>query len=233
MAIMTMRWLEGVTGLDITGEQSIIESLREVEPSHVRGDDDADDVLACDQILMFMEKELWKVQDGVDRETMLAMMEHKQAYINGLNGAAFKNSQLVSQLSLLAEARARHAKTRDEAVRLEIVNLKLDVADTLAARLQKTKETQRHADALRDFITQVQLSQLGSHPPPMPSCDQQPPVAATAAAAAGVHEGHRSPAARREHDASALKSAGVGDRVVRRFISDSEVKGLLRKRAYE
>ena len=227
MAIMTMRWLEGVTGLDITGEQSIIESLREVESSHVRGDGDSDDVLACDQILMFMEKELWKVQDGVDRETMLAMLEHKQAYINGLNGAAFKNSQLVSQLSLLAEARMRHAKTRDEAVRLEIVNLKLDVADTLAARLQKTKESQRHADALRGFITQVQLSQLGSQPQPMPSCDQ-PSVAA-----AGVHEGQRSPAARREHDASALKSAGVGDKVVRRFIPDSEVKGLLRKLAYE
>eukprot|EP01061_Rhynchopus_euleeides_P041840 TRINITY_DN73131_c0_g1_i1.p1 TRINITY_DN73131_c0_g1~~TRINITY_DN73131_c0_g1_i1.p1 ORF type:complete len:236 (+),score=62.90 TRINITY_DN73131_c0_g1_i1:43-750(+) len=235
MALRSLRWLENVTGLDICGEaerQAQLQAGREVEVQHVSGDGDSDEVLACDQILTFMERQLWKVQDAVDRATLEEMLDHKRQYVNSLNGAAFQNGQIAMLLEELTAVRFRYAQTRTAEDKLKIVNLKLDISDRLASRHNKAKEGRAHADVLRRMITDIQLQHCQGMIREGGINASADPITESSNAS-NINVGNESAADGGEAQVRGPPAGGGGGLVRRRFIPDSEIRNALKKRAHE
>ena len=238
MALATVKWLEGMTGLDICGESERIEEERAgVVSQHVSGDGDSEDILACDQILTFMEKQLWKLQDSMTREEVEGLLEHKRQYINSLNGVAFQNGNIHQLLSELAACRDAYEATKEETHRLRIINLKLDISDRLSSRHNKSKEMAVHADALRAMITSVQLRY----------CDLEVIRTGGINARQYLHsdKDNRIPHPEQRSDSDTEVRASFQDRgggggggaaggnMRRRFIPESEIRSALKRRSYE
>eukprot|EP01063_Lacrimia_lanifica_P004673 TRINITY_DN12668_c0_g1_i1.p1 TRINITY_DN12668_c0_g1~~TRINITY_DN12668_c0_g1_i1.p1 ORF type:complete len:223 (+),score=97.58 TRINITY_DN12668_c0_g1_i1:107-775(+) len=218
MALSGIRWLEGATGLDITGQRK-----EEVETATVMGDNDDDGVLGSDQILTFLEKDLWKMQVGVGRDTIERVNGLKRDYVNGLNGTAFQNDRIVTLMEELEETRRAHEEVPTEDRRMKLVTLKMDISDRLTKRYMKMKDTRTAAEALRQVISEIQIANYDFANPGVR--DQAQRGDRLEAAPEPVPEDHGAAAPVRDE----VTTAGATLRK-RRFVSDKEVKAVLRRK---
>eukprot|EP01064_Diplonema_japonicum_P028593 TRINITY_DN4411_c5_g1_i1.p1 TRINITY_DN4411_c5_g1~~TRINITY_DN4411_c5_g1_i1.p1 ORF type:complete len:203 (+),score=47.35 TRINITY_DN4411_c5_g1_i1:49-657(+) len=194
MAVSTIKWLEKTTGWDISGTKGLEEYVRDSEAKHVSGRGNDGSVLAGDQILSFLETDLWK-SEGVSRERLEAIDVLKTEYVNALNCIAFQEDQILLYLEELERARTLLRCNPSEEKRLKVVNIKLDITERLDKKHFKHKQKEAASTSLKQEITAIQLAQLNR------SNFTTPPMAA-----ATCTPKERTPLRRRKFDDTAVRA---------------------------
>eukprot|EP01060_Flectonema_neradi_P025044 TRINITY_DN33889_c0_g1_i1.p1 TRINITY_DN33889_c0_g1~~TRINITY_DN33889_c0_g1_i1.p1 ORF type:complete len:250 (+),score=59.44 TRINITY_DN33889_c0_g1_i1:100-750(+) len=186
MAMQAMTWLEGITGVDITGRSELNEYLGIRNCKHVSAEGGVpDDVRAQDQILDFMETGLQKLDlSPSEVEELLAL---NVQYTNTLNAVYFHNDQIHLLLDQLVENRAAYKASRTQENRLRVFNTKLDIEERLNKRYNKQSEHSKVEELMKSLISKyqleafVKLQQSGGAPPTPPTERPDSPAGSPAA----------------------------------------------------
>eukprot|EP00756_Hemistasia_phaeocysticola_P054099 Hpha_TRINITY_DN30044_c0_g1::TRINITY_DN30044_c0_g1_i1::g.21636::m.21636 len=226
MAVAAVRWFESSFGVDICGdveEREEAERRQRVSNRHVCGDGDADDVLAGDQILQFLERDLEAMRPTDEERAELEDL--KRQYVNATNAIDFHNTQLWVLLDALWTARQHLTRERTSDAQLKVTNAKLDISERKDKRFFKQKEKDGLATTLRSRINSLQLRALADG-----RIAAQPPPAAPPSPRDSPTKRRASPPPGAPPEVVQGRYEGGGGMRRRRFVSDAEVMAALKHR---
>ena len=156
MAMQAMNWLEGVTGVDITGRSELNTYLGVRDYKHVRTEGEvSEDVQAQDQILEFMENGLGRLD--LHPSQVEELINLRVTYTNTLNAMYFHNDQIHILLDDLKEGRAAYKTFQTTDNQLRILNTKLDIEERLSKRYNKQSEHNKVSENMKKLISKYQL----------------------------------------------------------------------------